>query len=80
MQLTQHRGVDGVDYLLDLANDNLSEMRLPALRFGGSICLVNGLLVPSTGALFARQLSVHYVFMGAMHGQPYTRPLLRELG
>ncbi|KPA75973.1 zinc-binding dehydrogenase-like protein [Leptomonas pyrrhocoris] len=70
----------GVDYLLECAGASLSEMHAEAVRFGGSVCLLTGLLVPRSDLVFRRQLSVHYVFLGMLHQDAIARQQLQSLG
>ncbi|EPY24417.1 NADPH2:quinone reductase [Strigomonas culicis] len=69
----------GVDYLLECASSTLAESHSQALRYGGSICVITGLLQPSCDLVFRRQLSIHYVFTGLMYNIPDARAQLRPL-
>ncbi|GET86524.1 zinc-binding dehydrogenase-like protein [Leishmania tarentolae] len=70
----------GVDYYLAVTNTQDAERFTDALRFGGAVCLLSGILSPDTDVLFRRQLSVHYVFLNGLHGHPLIRPQLRYIG
>jgi NADPH:quinone reductase-like Zn-dependent oxidoreductase len=70
----------GVDYMLECAGASMSEMHAEAVRFGGSVCVLTGLLVPRSDLVFRRQLSVHYVFLGMLHQDPVVRQQLQPLG
>ncbi|CAG9570037.1 zinc binding dehydrogenase-like protein [Leishmania major strain Friedlin] len=70
----------GVDYYLAVTNTQDAESFTDALRFGGAVCLLSGVLIPNSNVLFRRQLSVHYVFLNGLHGHPLTRPQLRYIG
>lgn len=77
LQLTDNYGVD---YLLECASASMSEMHAEVVRFGGSVCVLTGLLVPCSDLVFRRQLSVHYVFLGMLHHDPVARQQLQPLG
>lgn len=70
----------GVDYVLELTSATLAEKHADAIRFGGSICVLTGLLTPFSDLIFRRQLSVHYVFLGMFHQHPVARQQLPLLG
>lgn len=70
----------GVDYYLAVTNTQDAEAFTDVLRFGGAVCLLSGVLVPTSDTLFRRQLSVHYVLLNGLHGHPLTRPQLRCVG
>ncbi|KPA75972.1 zinc binding dehydrogenase-like protein [Leptomonas pyrrhocoris] len=70
----------GVDYYFAITNTDNAEEYTDALHFGGAVCLISGVLIPSSDVLFRRQLSVHYAFLNGLHGHPMTRPQLRIIG
>ncbi|KPI86515.1 Zinc-binding dehydrogenase-like protein [Leptomonas seymouri] len=70
----------GVDYLLECADASMSERHAEAVRFGGSVCVLTGLLAPLSDLVFRRQLSMHYVFLGMLHQDPIARQQLQPLG
>jgi NADPH:quinone reductase len=70
----------GVDYYLAVTNTDNAEEYTDVLRFGGAVCLLSGVLIPTSDVLFRRQLSVHYVFLNGLHGHPMTWSQLRYIG
>lgn len=77
----------GADYLLDCVglNDRQLQMYAHLLRFSGAICSVVGdqTMAKSAAthmAMVTRQLSLHFVFLGGLHRQPSTQPMLRFVG
>ncbi|KAG5484976.1 hypothetical protein LSCM1_07055 [Leishmania martiniquensis] len=70
----------GVDYLLECASASMTEAHCETVRFGGALCVLTGLLVPSSDIVFRRQLSVHYVFLGMHHQSPLARGQLKIMG
>lgn len=70
----------GVDYYLAVANSPEIEEFADALRFGGAVCALSNVLVPSNDLLCRRQISVHYVFLPGLHRGPQTRPQLQYVG
>lgn len=77
LEVTEGRGVD---YYLAITNTDNAEEYTDALRFGGAVCLLSGVLISASDVLFRRQLSVHYAFLNGLHGSPLTRPQLRCIG
>ncbi|KAG5510292.1 hypothetical protein JKF63_07620 [Porcisia hertigi] len=70
----------GVDYLLECAGAFMAEAHSEAVRFGGALCVLTGLLSPRSDVVFCRQLSVHYVFLGMQRQDPLARAQLQRLG
>ncbi|KAK7198942.1 zinc-binding dehydrogenase-like protein [Novymonas esmeraldas] len=79
-EVLQHTDNYGVDYMLECADAAMAEVHSEAVRFGGALCLLTGLLSPRSDLAFRRQLSVHYVFLGMQHHHPVARAQLQPLG
>lgn len=71
----------GVDAIVDAVSPASGIAYAAGLRFGGALCQVAGVYDgPMPSYIFTRQLSVHHLFLGGLHGSPLTRPLLRTIG
>lgn len=77
--LDHTKGV-GVDYYLAVSPVSDVERNADVLRFGGSLCLLSGVLAPRTDLLFRLQLSMHHVHLGGLYDHPATIPQLRSVG
>jgi len=70
----------GVDYLVSAVSAANCLKYAQAVRFGGGIAQIAGLLTNNDDFFFTRQLSIHYVFLGGLHHSPVTQPMLQQLG
>jgi len=64
-ELTNGRGID---IWIDMLGSDSADLGLKCLAFGGSLVVVQGNPTTPLGDLFAKQVSVHEVFLGAAHG------------
>jgi NADPH:quinone reductase-like Zn-dependent oxidoreductase len=79
-RVLRETGNYGVDYVLETVNPSLGNKHAEALRFGGALCQISGVAKEVPEFFFIRQLSLHYVFLGGLHGSPLTKPILRQIG
>lgn len=78
-EVLRHTEGYGVDYILECASATLAESHAEAARFGGAVCVLTGILLPTSDLVFRQQLSIHYVFLGMFQHHPAARPQLRVL-
>ncbi|KAH9598310.1 hypothetical protein LSM04_001397 [Trypanosoma melophagium] len=69
----------GVDYVLEAADAGLAVKHAEALRFGGSICVLPGLIPHTSDIFFQRQLTLSYVCLSGLYGHPLTRENVRRV-
>ncbi|ORC86869.1 oxidoreductase [Trypanosoma theileri] len=69
----------GVDYVLEVADAGLAVQHAEALRFGGSICVLPGLIPHTSDIFFRQQLTLSYVCLSGLYGHPITRENVRRV-
>lgn len=79
LQLTNKLGVDGY---FDAVTDQ-GETVADVVKFGGSFCTILGTPFSNPMSLFMKNISVHYVMLGAYHtagSLPPGQPTMRDVG